>query len=270
MSVITISRGLHSGGEEVARKVAQRLNYECVAQDTIKETSQSFNIPESKLIRAIHDAPSVIDHLIYGKEKYLAYVQDAFVKHIKKDNVVYHGLAGHFLLKGISHVLKVRIIADMDYRVEQKVKHENISEKEALRIIKKDDEQRRKWSKFHFGIDTWDSSLYDLVLHVRKMETDDAADIICHTAGLAHFQTVPESQKATDDLLLACQAKTRLLEVEPNIEVSADDGIILVKTQTSLIQDERTLNQMRRAVNRIPGVKELHINSLPPGYISRS
>lgn len=269
MAVITISRGKYSNGAEVAEKVAQKLGYACIARDKLLESSQAFNIPESKLVRAFHDAPCVLDHLIYRKEKYIAYIQDAFVKHIKKDNVVYHGLAGHFLLKGISHVLKVRIIADMDYRIEQAVKCEGISKGEALRILKKDDEQRRKWSQFHYRIDTWDSSLYDLVLHIRKMKVDGAVDIVCHTAGLAHFQTIPESQKAMDDLSLACEARVCLIEVEPDIRVSADDGIILVKTKTSLIQDERTLNQMRRAVQRIPGVKELYVNALPSGNNSR-
>lgn len=269
MAVITISRGLYSNGVEVAEKVAQRLGYECIARDVLLESSQALNIPRTKLARVIHDAPGVLDRLIYRKEKYIAYIQDAFVKHIKKDNMVYHGLAGHFLLKGISHVLKVRIIADMDFRVEQAVKREGISIKEALRILTKDDEQRRKWSQFHYGIDTWDLSLYDLVLHIGKMEVDDAVDIICRTSWLAHFQTMPESQKAMDDLSLACEARVRLIEVDPDIRVSANDGIILVKTKTSLIRDERTLNQMRRAVKKIPGVKELYVNVLPSGNNSR-
>ena len=37
--------------------------------------------------------------------------------HFVKDNVVYHGLAGQFLVAGVSHVLKVRIMAEMEDRV---------------------------------------------------------------------------------------------------------------------------------------------------------
>ncbi|MGO9376675.1 MAG: cytidylate kinase family protein [Syntrophobacteraceae bacterium] len=31
--------------------------------------------------------------------------------------VVYHGLAGHFYVRGVSHVLKVKIIAEMKDRI---------------------------------------------------------------------------------------------------------------------------------------------------------
>ena len=58
MAIITISRGSYSRGEEVAQKVAQKLGYECISRDILLEASKEFNIPEIKLVRAIHDAPS--------------------------------------------------------------------------------------------------------------------------------------------------------------------------------------------------------------------
>lgn len=266
MSIITISRGSYSSGKEIAEKVAQRLGYECIARDTIIEASEEFHIPEIKLVRAIHDAPSILERLGYKKEKYLAYIQEAFIKHMHKDNVVYHGLAGHFLLKGISHALKVRIIADMDYRVEQEMRRENISEKEALHVLNKDDEERRKWSQYLFGIDTHDCSLYDMVLHIKKITIDDAVNTIYRTVRLPQFQTTPESQNAIDNLLLSCQVKVRLIELKPDIEVSADDGIVLVKTKAPLIQETHLTHEMRKLAENTPGVKELHFDVIPIDY----
>ncbi len=45
----------------------------------------------------------------------------ALLKHVQKDNVVYHGLFGHFFLQDIPHVLKVRIVGDLEARVEDEV-----------------------------------------------------------------------------------------------------------------------------------------------------
>ncbi len=59
MSIITISRGSYSRGKEVAEKLAQDLGYECLSRDILLEASERFNIPELKLVRAIHDAPSM-------------------------------------------------------------------------------------------------------------------------------------------------------------------------------------------------------------------
>lgn len=263
MTVITISRGSYSNGKAVAERVAQRLGYECVARETLLEASEEFHVPEIKLIHAIHDAPSILNHFSYGKERYIAYIQEALVKHVQKDNMVYHGLAGHFLLKGIAHVLKVRIITDLDDRVKIEMERKNIPRKKALRVLTKDDEQRRKWSQNLYGIDTWDPSLYDLTLHLKKITVVDAVDIICYTARLPHFQATPQSQKAMDDLLLACEVKVCLIDVKPDIEVSADDGTVLVRTKAPLIQEEHLVHEMRRIAEVIPGVKALHVDVEP-------
>lgn len=114
MSIITISRGSYSKGKEIAEKVAHELSYRCLAREVLLEASREFNVPEVKLVRALHDAPSVFDRLGYSKDRYIAYLQSALLNSLKPDNVVYHGLAGHFFLKDVSHVLKVRIIADLE------------------------------------------------------------------------------------------------------------------------------------------------------------
>ncbi|MGD8835402.1 MAG: cytidylate kinase-like family protein [Desulfobacteraceae bacterium] len=188
MPIITISRGSYSKGKEVAEKVAQKLGYECISREIILEASEEFHVPEIKLIRAIHDAPGILDRLSHKKDRYIAYIQTALLKHFCKNNIVYHGLAGHYFVKGISHVLKVRIIADMEDRVRLEMEREGKSRKEAIHTLQKDDEERRKWSQHLYGIDPLDSSLYDIVLHIHKILVDDAADIICHTAGLKDFQ----------------------------------------------------------------------------------
>src|SRR5271157_5719624 len=117
MSIITISRGSYTRGKEVAEKLAQALGYQCLSRDILLEASERYNIPEIKLVRAIHDAPSILQRFTYSREPYVAYIRAALLRQVEKDNVVYHGLAGHFLLQGIPQVLKVRIIADLEDRV---------------------------------------------------------------------------------------------------------------------------------------------------------
>ena len=257
MSIITISRGSYSKGKEVAEKVAQRMGYQCISRDIVLEASEEFHVPKLKLVRAIHDAPSILDSFTYGKEKYIAYIQLALLRYFNKDNVVYHGLAGHFFVKDISHVLKCRIIADIQDRVKLEMAQEGISKEEALDILKNDDEERRKWSKTLYGIDTRDSSLYDLVLHIHKITVDDAVDIICHTAGLKNFQTTPDSKRAMDDLLLSAEVKAALMEIKVGIEVSAQNGVVFVKTETPVTREHALIVDIEKTAKKIPGVKEV-------------
>jgi cytidylate kinase len=260
MSIITISRGSYCKGKEVAEKVAHKLGYKCIARDAIIETSKEFNIPEIKLIRAIHDAPSILERFNCSKERYLAYLHVAMMEHFQKDNVVYHGLAGHFFIRNIPHLLKVRIIADMEDRVRLEMEREKISEKEALRLLKHDDMERRKWCKYIYGIDKWDPSLYDLVIHIKKITVDDAVDLICNTVKLKQFKATAESQKALDSMLVAAKVKVALLDVKPDLEVVAKNGTISIKAKHTNFKGEEMIHKIEEIAKSVPGVKNVEID----------
>jgi len=203
MPIITISRGSYSRGKEVAEKLAEKLGYKCISRDILLEASEQFNIPEFRLIRAIHDAPSILERFTHGKERYVAYFRSTLLKAVQKDHVVYHGLAGHYILQGIPHVIKVRIMADIEDRVQEEMRRENISAEEARFILKKDDDERRRWGIQVYGVDTWDPMLYDLVLYIKSLTVDDAVDLIGKAEQLPHFQATPESQQLLDDMARA-------------------------------------------------------------------
>jgi cytidylate kinase len=255
MSIVTISRGSFSYGKQVAEKLAEKLGYECISREIVLEASKHFNIPEIKLVRAIHDAPSVLHRFTYGKERYVAYVREALLHRFQKDNVVYHGLAGHFFVPGISHVLKVRILADFEDRVAEEMRREGISADEARRLLKKDDAERRRWSSHLYGIDTWDPSLYDLVIHIGSITTDEAADIICEALKLPGFQTTPESQKAMDTLFLAAQVQAALVEEIPSAKVEVAGGEIVVSFGGYRADEKKMIAKVDHVIDNMGGVK---------------
>ncbi len=257
MAIITISRGSYSKGKEVAEKVGERLGYECISRDVLLEASERFNIPEVKLVRAIHDAPSILGRFAYGKEKYVSFIEAAILRHFKNDNVVYYGLAGHFFVRGVSHVLKVRILSDFEDRVRLEMEREGISEKEAAHILEKDDEERRKWSTHLYGIDTGDPTLYDLVIHIKKISVAAAVNMICSTVTLEEFKTTPESQRMIEDLSLAAEVRAAVIDVKPDVRVSASNGNIRIKT-TEIGSKELALEkELEKIAASVPGVKQV-------------
>jgi cytidylate kinase len=260
--IITVSRGSYSKGKEIAEKVADKLGYRCLSRGLVQhEAATRHKIPEVALVRAIHDAPTILERLGYRKDKYVACYQAVVLEHFQEDNVVYHGLAGHFLVQGVAHVLKVRILADMADRVRWEVERENISEEEALRILRKDDDERRKWSKHLYGIDTWDPQSYDLVVHINKITVDDAVDIVSHTASLPIFQATEESRRKMDDLVIASSVRAALIDFKPDVEVSCDNGSVSVRTTVSLTKELMVVEEIKRIVEAIPGVNEVRVNA---------
>jgi pyruvate, water dikinase len=258
MPAITISRGSYSRGKEVAEIVARKLGYQCISRDILLEASSEYNIPEIKLVRAIHDAPSIFRGR-QAKEKYITYIRAALLEYLRQDNVVYHGLAGHFFVSGISHVLKVRILADIDDRVREEMQREGIHREEALRLIKKDDEHRRSWSRELYGIDTADASLYDLVIHVRNLTTEDAAELIIQTARLPQFTPTAQSRKALDDLALAAKVKAALIDIRFDMEVRADGDAVFIQTEASPAVHGELTEQITAIARTFPEVTHVNV-----------
>ena len=263
MAIITISRGSYSKGREIAEKVAAKLGYECISRDILIEASNEFNVPEIKLIRAIHDAPSVLERFNYGKEKYIAYFRKAIFEHAQKGNMVYHGLAGHFFFKDIPCVLKVRIIADMDSRVKEEMAREKISADEARYLLHKDDEERRKWALHLYGMDTWDSRLYDLVINIKSIQVDGAVECICRFAQRPGFQPTPGCEQRINEALLEAKCKIALINDFPKavIKVRGESVHILLDTGERLIgKQEENIKELLR---KVPEVKDINIKVEP-------
>jgi cytidylate kinase len=269
MAIITISRGSYSRGKEVAEKLSKKLGYECISRDIILEASAHFLVPELKLVRALHDAPSILDRLTNGKDKYIAFFRSAFLNRIKNDNIIYHGLGGHYFIKEIPSVLKIRINADLEVRIREEMKRENISKSKARAIIKKDDSERRNWNVKVTGVDIWDPGQYDMILHINSMSVDDAVDIIMNTVSLPCFQTTPESLKILSDMALSAEVEGKLISLFPKAKVTANDGDveIVIKRRMNLnapLSDDKELApKINEIVKKIAGVKGINITFNP-------
>ena len=266
MTVVTISRGSYSMGKQVAERTAERLGYECVSREVLLEASDQFNIPEIKLVKALKDTPSILERFTHGRSRYVAYIQSALTKHVEKDDVVYHGFAGHLLLKNVSHVMKVLIMADLDRRIDILMNREGVGKREALSWISKIDNDRRRWSKRLYGADPWDPALYDMVIKVHTFDLDDAVDMICQSTSLKHFKATPESKRRMEDLALACKVKADLIRTYPDVFVASDYGNILIYSNAS----ERNARDIRKKAEslrgKVEGINnvEIHIGVSPP------
>lgn len=266
MGIITISRGSYSMGKEVAEKLAHSLGYECISREILIETSCQFNIPETKLFHAIHDAPSVLDRFTHGKKKYIAFIREALLNHIKNDNVVYHGFAGHFFIKDVPNILKVRIIADLDDRIREVMKREDVTdEKGARKLIEKLDEERRKWGMKLYGIDTRDPSLYDVVFHIDNFKVDDVVEVLTDIARRPIFQTTEETQKLIHDRYLTARVERTLIDSFPDATVECRDGVAYVKIERALSAEPQVSKKIKNILGTIDELKDARVNVIPSG-----
>ncbi|MBF0451029.1 MAG: cytidylate kinase-like family protein [Candidatus Magnetomorum sp.] len=282
MAIITISRGCFSHGKEIAEKTAEMLGYKIMSREILLDAAQFFHISEKEVLKSIHDAPTILERLTHGKEKYLLYIQAALLQHVKNDNVVYHGHAGHVLLPDISTIFKVRIIADTDERIKFLKQTKNFSSDKARTFIEEEDKQRSRWTQYIYNLDINDPKLYDMVLKVGKLSIQDACDIICAAVRTHTYQTTDEAMKTLEDIALSSYIKVAIQKV-CQAEVSSIGGNIHIKTHCPKIKkssytstkmqhdtQEKLMGNLSKEisdiVHTIDGVKEVIIDILPPSY----
>lgn len=220
MPIIVISRGCYHHGRAVAEKLAVKLGYRCLSRDQIIDGLDDFHLPEIKLVRCLNDTFSILDRFPNGKRRYAAAVRSALLQQLVTSDIVYHGLVGHHFVGDLSHILKVRVISDTAQRVDGEMVRENITAKEARYILKKDDEERRKWGMYLYGIDIASPDDYDLVVQIGKMTEDEAVDIIAATVRLPSFQETAASRARLADMALTARIENTLFDF-PSAQVAA-------------------------------------------------
>lgn len=258
MAIITISRGSFSRGKEVAEKLAEKLGYECVSREILLEASKEFDIPEMRLSRALHDSSSIFEKFNQGKIKYMTYYKYALLKHIKNDNVVYHGLAGHYLLKDLPHIFKVRVLANINDRVNEVMARDGISEADAVDTIKKDDSERRKWGMQLYGIDTWDSRLYDMVININKLQVEDAVDILYAAVNTPVFQTNEKTKKKIEEITLEAKIHSIMIDYSLVVEVKVDNRVAFLSNVGDVLKhDDVIRSRIEKVITDIDGIDQV-------------
>lgn len=258
MSVITISQATASGGRMLSEAVCGRLGHRYVGREEVIAKAARAGVSEEQLRTAMEKPPSFLGQSQHAKYVYLALVQAALTEEVRTDNVVYDGLAGHLLLGKGQHVLRVRIIAPMVFRIAMVELNRKISRKEATEFIRRTDEDRRKWTRFLHGVDWEDSSLYDAVINLEQMTLVDACDAICALAQSSCFQPTPETRADLDNLAVASAVKAKLA-VHPatcdlQFEVAAKAGVVTIKGGIDHPEQIKVIGSVAREV---PGAREV-------------
>jgi len=258
MSIITISRGTFSGGQQLAECVCEKLGYSCVSREVLVEAAKGHGVPLEELSKALNEPPGLFRHMGLKRVHYLVYVQEALVKAVQDERAVYHGLAGQLLLRGVPHVLRVKVIANMEFRIQGAMDRLRCGRHEAVEFIKNIDKKRDKWVRYLYDVDRNDPLLYDLVVNLDRIDIVSACEIVCATASQEEFQTTPESQKRLKDLVLSSEVRARIASDgsvhDDHVEIDADDGVVTIRGTAHSMADA---DKIRDLVRQAPGVKDV-------------
>jgi len=255
--IITISRGTFSGGRGLAECLGERLSYPCLSREVIAEAAEQYGVSQAALGGALARAPSFRDRVSRDRDKYLAYIRAVLCQHARAGRLIYHGNAGHHLLAGIRHVIRVRVIADIRFRIDAAMRQLNLSSRQAETHILKVDEERRKWTRFLYGVEWEEASNYDAVLNLEYLGVAGACDMVTRMTELEMFQRTEESQAAMEDLALSSLVNAALARdprtTHGEFRVSARNGVVTVD---GIVRQQEIADAVDEVASVVEGVKE--------------
>lgn len=258
MTIIAISRGTFSGGEALATSVAERLGYRCVSREVILEAAWSYGVSVEKLSTAMEKRPPLWERVAGKRTAYLTFTRAAMCVQALEGRLVYHGYVGHLLLPGVAHVLRVRAIADLDYRIQAAMRHQGLARKDAVAYIERVDKERRQWTRSLFDVEWDDPSLYDVLLNLSRMSVATACETVVRLTEREEFQPTAASMKALRDLALRSRVAAMFAQDQrtrsTELEVTADDGIVTV---TGTTQSPALLEAVAAVAREVEGVRDV-------------
>jgi cytidylate kinase len=272
MAIITISHQLGAGGPEIGMVVAQRLGYRYVDQELIQDAVRRYGVLEEKLSHLDESKPSLFERFDAETRHYLTILQTTVLEFAESDNVVLMGRGGQWLLRGIPHVLRVRVIAPFEARVKSWMKRtaaltgETPSQRAAADFVRRDDNEKAGRMRYLYEVDIGDPTLYDLVVNTEKLPYEVVADMVERAARHAALATTEAGRRIVADRALASRVQVALA-MHPEtrryrIGVEAQNGVVTLEGTTAL---ERAVEVARD----VPGVmdvrtRQLEIPPIPP------
>lgn len=259
MSIITISRGSLSGGQALAERLADRLGYRCISSEGLIEAATKYGVSEPKLSEVFEKTPSFWERLTKSRQLYLIFIQAAMCELAQEERLVYHGQGGQQLLKGIDHVMKVRLIAPLDYRIKAAMEREGAPSREAaIQYLQQVDEERLRRMRYLFNVDWREPALYDVVLNIEHMSLETATDVVIYMAQHPEYQPTPVSERQLNNLTLSCRVRATLaahpLTSGIDVDVRADNGVVWM---TGLIDSGELEDEIIHVAQTVPGVREI-------------
>jgi len=263
MAIITIFSGTFCHGDEIAAKVAEKTGFDLIERQIFSEAAKMFDVSEDLLERAILNTLPPLKRIRNEREKLIGMLRVALAEMCLKDNLVIAGFVGHLLPRTIEHFLRICIIAKFDYRLGQAVKFDEISEKQADKIIRKDEKDRMQWTQYLFDQAPYDEDLYDITIPTSEVSVDDAVKLICDQAKSDAVRTTDRSAAAARDFVLAAKVRLALAKAGHDMETFAEAQDVTVIVNKYVVRLEKFSEELKKIASSVEGVKTVQTRTGP-------
>lgn len=269
MAIIVISTQMGAGGPEVGMALAQRLGYRYVDQELLQDAVRRYGLAEERLSQLDESKPTIFERFDAETRHYLTVLQTTLLELAELDDAIFMRGGGQWLLRGVPHVLRVRVVAPFELRVKQWIKRvaamtgETPNQRAAADFVRRDDAEKSGRMRYLYEVDISDPMLYELIVNTEHLHYDAVVTLLETVVRRDDMTTTDAGRRIVASRALASRVQVALANHPETrryrITVEAEDGVVSLEGTAAL---ERAV-EVARAV---PGVREVRTQQveIPP------
>jgi cytidylate kinase len=267
MAVITISRHPGALGDTIARALAERLNYRLVERNELIQLAERIGGPDVAWERSPElreRSPSFWERLNEERRRYGSVLRRVTTHLAEEGDVVIVGLGSGQLLKGLSNVLRLQIIAPQEVRMQRVMERGfddvpgPLSRDRARDLIRSRDRDTNGYMRYLFNIDWMDPQHWDLVLNTGRFNVEEAVEIVAAIVDSGTLEPTAVDKQRLANLSLASRVEATVLG-DPTVwvnslKVVAQEGRVRLEGEVITEEDRDAVEQVVRLID---GVRQI-------------
>jgi len=277
MAILAISYEFGSGAEEIGRAVEKQIGYEYIALGRVlDEAKKSGKKWERFSIEYGEGSPNLWERYDWSFMGFMALVQSIILGHALRDNVVIMTRGANYLLRGIPHALRIRVVAPVEKRIVRVMSKQDISHDTARLLVRQADWEIASVIRQLYGKKWDDPEAYEIKFDTGARTMEEIHEIVRNLLDAKDHLKSPDAQRQLEMRALAARIKAAVatnpefliptLEVEPRGE-----GILLRGVARSIREHKAIDREVRNVSGAVPVICEIHyrgIKSVKPHKIS--
>lgn len=203
--IITIARQFGSGGHEIGRRLAKRLNIPLYDKELITHAAQESGLSEEVLhyfdekptnsllyslsTGAYSVAEGVVNYSLPVNQQVFQAQFDAIRSLAEKSSCVIVGRCADYVLENHEGLVSIFVHADLNDRMERVAEYDHITLPEAKNRIAKSDKRRASYYNFYSGKKWGVAGTYDLCINTSTVGYDNAVELIADFVEMKQAQS---------------------------------------------------------------------------------
>jgi cytidylate kinase len=183
--LILISRQRGAGGLSVAEILSQKLGWPYYDKNIIKEIATAIGADEKQLAFLDEQDRDVFKEFVNVFSREPDVSQEEYVQYLKRFIKTLHEVGASIVVgRGAEYilppqeVLRTRLVGEPEARARFAAQKYGVDEREAGKLLKTSDEERRKFIKRYFEKDIDNPAHHDLVINTGGFALDAVAELI--------------------------------------------------------------------------------------------